>query len=76
MTHTYKSRPSGAPSTSGTTIGTLSLTRGQTKTLTITNSSIITAIKNGRGFAIRHSYDRSHYSVCSGSAKIKFTYKE
>lgn len=76
VTHTYKSRPSGAPSTSGTTIGTLSLTRGQTKTLTITNSSIITAIKNGRGFAIRHSYDRSHYSVCSGSAKIKFTYKE
>ena len=76
VTHTYKSRPSGAPSTSGTTIGTLSLSRGQTKTLTITDSSIITAIKNGRGFAIRHSYDSSHYSVCSGSAKIKFTYKE
>ena len=76
-THNYSVRPSGAP-TLGTSCGTLSLATDASDTLTITNSTVLAAIKAGtvKGFGIRSTYDASHYAVCSGSVTVKITYKE
>ena len=76
--HNHSTRPSGAPTLNKSWSTTFTLTRGETKTITITNSTVLNAIKNGtcKGFAIRHNYDNSHYSVCSGSATVKITYQE
>lgn len=76
--HNYSSRPSGAPTLTSGWSKTFTLTRGQTTTITITDSAVLNAIKNGtcKGFGIRHTYDRSHYSACSGSVTVKITYQE
>ena len=76
--HNHSTRPSGAPTLNKSWSTTFTLTRGETKTITITNSTVLNAIKNGtcKGFAIRHTYDGSHYSVCSGNATVKITYQE
>ena len=76
--HNHSTRPSGAPTLKSGWSTTFTLTRGQTKTITITDSAVLDAIKAGtcKGFAIRHTYDSSHYSVCSGSATVKITYTE
>lgn len=76
-THNYSVRPSGAP-TLGTSCGTLSLATDASDTLTITNSTVLAAIKAGtvKGFGLRSSYDASHYAVCSGSATVKIYYTE
>ena len=75
--HGHSGRPSGAP-TYRTTAGTLSLATGETDTLTITNSTILSEIKSGvvKGFGIQSTYDSSHYAVCSGSATVKIYYTE
>ena len=75
--HGYSGRPSGAP-TFRTTAGTLSLATGETDTLTITNSTILSEIKSGavKGFGIQSTYDSSHYAVCSGSCTVKIYYTE
>ena len=77
-THNYSARPSGAPTLSSNSYGTLSLATGSTGTLTITNSDVLNGIKNGtvKGFGIRTTYDSAHYAVCSGSVTIKITYTE
>ena len=77
-THNYSARPSGAPTLSSSSYGTLSLTTGDTGTLTITDSAVLNGIKNGtvKGFGIRTTYDKSHYAVCSGSVTVKITYTE
>ena len=77
-THNYSARPSGAPTLSSSSYGTLSLATGATGTLTITNSDVLNGIKNGtvKGFGIRTTYDSAHYAVCSGSATVKITYTE
>ena len=77
-THNYSARPSGAPTLSSSSYGTLSLATGATGTLTITNSTVLNGIKNGtiKGFGIRTTYDAAHYAVCSGSATVKITYNE
>ena len=77
-THNYSARPSGAPTLSSSSYGTLSLTTGDTGTLTITDSAVLNGIKNGtiKGFAIRTTYDSAHYAVCSGSVTVKITYTE
>ena len=77
-THNYSARPSGAPTLSSSSYGTLSLATGATGTLTITDSTVLNRIKNGtiKGFAIRTTYDSAHYAVCSGSAIVKITYTE
>ena len=72
--HNYESRPSGEPSLS-TALGTVSLSRGGKGTLTITDSTKISAIKNAKGIGLMHAYDKAHYSVCSGTMKVKFYYK-
>ena len=77
-THNHSSRPSGAPTLSSSSYGTLSLATGATGTLTITHSDVLNGIKNGtiKGFGIRTTYDKSHYAVCSGSVTVKITYQE
>ena len=77
-THNYSARPSGAPTLSSSSYGTLSLATGATGTLTITNSDVLNGIKNGtvKGFGIRTTYDSAHYAVCSGSVTVKITYTE
>ena len=77
-THNYLARPSGAPTLSSSSYGTLSLTTGDTRILTISDSAVLNGIKNGtiKGFGIRTTYDKSHYAVCSGSVTVKITYTE
>ena len=77
-THNYSARPSGAPTLSSSSYGTLSLATGATGTLTITDSAVLNGIKNGtiKGFGIRTTYDSTHYAVCSGSVTVKITYTE
>ena len=77
-THNYSARPSGAPTLSSNSCGTLSLAVNNTGTLTITDSTVLNGIKNGtvKGFGIRTTYDSAHYAVCSGSATVKITYTE
>ena len=76
--HNYSARPSGAPTLSSSSYGTLSLATGATGTLTITNADALNGIKNGtvKGFGIRTTYDKAHYAVCSGSVTVKITYTE
>lgn len=76
--HNYSTRPSGAPTLTSGWSKTFNLAVGNSTTITITDSTVLNAIKNGtcKGFAIRHTYDSSHYSVCSGSATVKITYTE
>ena len=77
-THNHSSRPSGAPTLSSNSYGTLSLATNATGTLTITDSAVLNGIKNGtiKGFGIRTTYDSAHYAVCSGSVTVKITYTE
>ena len=77
-THNYSSRPSGAPTLSSSSYGTLSLATNSTGTLTITDSNVLNGISNGtiKGFGIRTTYDSAHYAVCSGNATVKITYTE
>ena len=77
-THNYSARPSGAPTLSSSSYGTLSLKTGQTDKLTITNSTVLNGISNGtiKGFGIRTTYDKAHYAVCSGNVTVKITYTE
>ena len=77
-THNHSSRPSGSPTLSSSSYGTLSLATNATGTLTITHSDVLNGIKNGtiKGFGIRTTYDESHYAVCSGSVTVKITYTE
>ena len=77
-THNYSARPSGAPTLSSSSYGTLSLATGKTDKLTITHSDVLNGIKNGtiKGFGVRTTYDSAHYAVCSGSVTVKITYTE
>ena len=76
-THNYGSRPSGKPSY-GSGCGSVSIAVGNSGKLTITNSTILNAIKNGtiKGFGIQSSYNSANYAVCSGSVTMKVTYTE
>ena len=76
--HKYTGRPSGAPTLTSDWAQTFRLATGNSTTVAITNSTVLNAISAGtcKGFAIRHTYDSAHYSVCSGSATVKITYTE
>lgn len=75
--HNHSSRPSGAPSYL-TWSKTVSLAVGDTKSVTITDSAVLTAIKNGtmKGFGVQSAYNKSSYAVYSGTLKVKVTYVE
>lgn len=76
--HNYSSRPGGNPSYLSGWSQTASISTGETKTITITNSTVLSAIKNGtmKGFGLQSSYSKSNYSVCSGTITAIITYKE
>lgn len=74
-THNHESKPSGAP-TLGTSLGTVSVAVGGTAQLTITSSSLISAIKSAKGIAIRNTYNKTYYSVCSSGMRVIVYYKE
>ena len=72
--HGYTVRTSSEPS--GTQTGeTISLACGESGTVTITNSTVLNGIKNGtiKGFGIKATYDKAHYSsVSNGVVKIYY----
>ena len=76
--HGHIGRPSGAPTLTSGWSQTFRLATGNSTTVAITNSTVLNAISAGtcKGFALRHSYNSSHYSVCSGSCTVKITYQE
>ena len=76
--HKYTSRPSGMPTYISGWSKSVSLAVGETKTITITDSAVLNAIKSGtmRGFGVQSSYTKSSYMVLSGSCTVKITYKE
>ena len=76
-THNYASRPNGKPSY-GSGCGSVKIAVGNSGKLTITDSTILTALENGtiKGFGIQSAYNSSNYAVCSGSVTMKVTYKE
>lgn len=74
--HGYTARTSSEPS--GTQTGeTISLAYGESRTVTITNSTVLNGIKNGtiKGFGIKSTYDKAHYSSVS-NGQVKIYYKE
>lgn len=82
VTHTLKahkesSRPGGMPRYIDGYSQTFGLSVGSSTTVTITNSTVLNAIKDGtcKGFGLQSSYDRSHYSVCKGSATVTIYYQ-
>ena len=76
--HGHTGRPSGAPTLTSDWSQTFRLATGNSTTVAITNSAVLNAISAGtcKGFALRHTYDSVHYSVCSGSVTVKITYTE
>lgn len=75
--HNHSSRPSGMPSYLSGWSKTVSIAAGETKTITITDSAVLNAIKGGtmKGFGLQSSYSKSNYSACSGVVSASVTYK-
>ena len=76
--HEHTGRPSGAPTLTSGWSQTFRLATGNSTPVAITNSTVLNAISAGtcKGFALRHTYDSVHYSVCSGNVTVKITYTE
>ena len=74
--HNHSSRPSGAPSYYSGWERSISLDMGESKTIEITDTSVLNAIKAGsvKGFGLQSSYSKSTYAVCSGACTVKITY--
>ena len=75
--HNHTSRPSGMPTYISGWSKSVSLAVGETKTITITDSAVLNAIKSGtmKGFGVQSSYTKTSYMVLSGSCTVKITYK-
>ena len=75
--HNHSSRPGGMPSYLSGWSKTVSIAIGETKTITITDSAVLNAIKGGtmKGFGLQSSYSKSNYSACSGVVSASVTYK-
>ena len=73
--HNYSSQPGGAPTYVSGWSKTFSLAVNNTTTITITDSAVLTAIKNGtcQGFGLQGAYDSSHYAVFSGNCTLTAT---
>lgn len=74
--HTYGSRPSSTPSFYTSCNKSLSLAWGGKGTVIITDSTVLSGIKNGtiKGFGIQSTYDSSHYSaLTNGTVRIYYT---
>lgn len=70
--HNYASKPSSAPSYVSGWSQNFGATMGASTTITITDSTVLNAIKNGtcKGFGIKGTYDKTHYAVFSGSCTL------
>ena len=76
-THNYNSRPSGTPSFRSDFSKSVSVGVGSTGMITLTSSTDISNFMKAKGVGlVPASQDKSHYSVCSGTCKIKITYTE
>lgn len=76
-THNYTSRPSGTPSFRSDFSKSVSVGVGSTGTITLTSSTDIANFMKAKGVGlVPASQDKAHYSVCSGTCKIKITYTE
>ena len=76
-THNYSSRPSGTPSFRSDFSKSVSVGVGSTGTITLTSSTDIANFMKAKGVGlVPASQDKAHYSVCSGTCKIKITYAE
>lgn len=75
--HNHSSRPSGEP-TYLSWSKTANLTMNATTTVTITDSAVLNAIKNGtmKGFGLKHTFDKEHYMKCTGVIKATITYQD
>lgn len=75
--HNHSSRPSGEP-TYLSWSKTANLTMNATTTVTITDSAVLNAIKNGtmKGFGLKHIFDKDHYIKCTGVMKATITYQD
>lgn len=75
--HNHTGRPSGAPSYLSEWSKSISLTVGQSTTITITDSAVLTAIKNGtmKGFGIEvTNTSNSYYGILTPKLKAVVTY--
>ena len=74
--HNHQSRPSRTPSYYSGWERTISLGINESKTIEITDTSVLNAIKAGsvKGFGLQSSYSKSTYAVCSGACTVKITY--
>lgn len=75
--HNHTGRPSGAPSYLSGWSKNVSLSVGQSTTITITDSAVLTAIKNGtmKGFGIEaSSTSNSYYGILTPKLKAVVTY--
>lgn len=75
--HNHSSRPSGEP-TYLSWSKTANLTMNETTTVTITDTDVLTAIKNGtmKGFGLKHTFDKDHYMKCMGVIKATISYQD
>lgn len=70
--HNYASKPSSAPSYVSGWSQNFGATMGASTTITITDSTVLNAIKDGtcKGFGVKGTYDKTHYAVFSGSCTL------
>ena len=70
--HNYASKPASAPTYISGWSQDFSATMGASTTITITDSTVLSAIKNGtcKGFGVKGTYDKTHYAVFSGSCTL------
>lgn len=75
--HNYTTKPTGRPSFSSSFSKNFSLAVNNTITVALTTADEINAFKSNKGFGLSPiAQSSTYYSVCSGSAEVKITYKE
>ena len=75
--HTHTSRPSGAPKYISGWSRSVSVGIGETKTINITDSAVLNALKAGtiKGFGLQSTFNKSSYMVFNGSCTVKIKYR-
>ena len=75
--HAHASRPSGAPKYISGWSRSVSVDIGETKTINITDSAVLNALKAGtvKGFGLQSTFNKSSYMVFNGSCTVKIKYR-
>ena len=75
--HVHGSRPSGAPKYISGWSRSVSVDVGETKTINITDSAVLNALKAGtvKGFGVQSTFNKSSYMVFNGSCTVKIKYR-